>query len=166
MAVLLLGFFKPRAGSQAQHGLLRGTRVFHAAAYRIGSLRIVSLPPPPCTTGRKHNMLPEIMPSMWHTPGGIKRCSRQPHRQPCAFCFDHVGKITQAIRCVVSEPFISRARSHLQQKCLCRPGQEKSYALPPGSSSPVCIRDTSVSQFFCMGEVLFLSIGLLVLERK
>lgn len=40
----------------------------------------------------------------------------------------------------VSEPVISRARSHLQQKCLCRRGKEHSYALPPGSSSPVCTR--------------------------
>lgn len=41
----LSGLFKPRAGSQVQRGLLRGTRAFHAAAYRIGSLRIGSLPP-------------------------------------------------------------------------------------------------------------------------
>lgn len=42
MVILLLGFLEPRASSQA----LRGTGAFRAAAYRIGSLRIESLPPP------------------------------------------------------------------------------------------------------------------------
>lgn len=97
--VVLPGLFKPHAGSQAQHGLPRETGAFHSAAYKIGSLRIESLPPPSSGTGRKHNMLPEIMPSMWHTPGGVKRRSRRPYRQPCAFCVGRGGKITQAICC-------------------------------------------------------------------
>lgn len=117
LVILLLWLLKPCARSQAQNDLPRGTGAFCAAVYRTGSL-----PPPSCGTGRKHIMLPEIMPSIWHTPGGVKKCSCWPHKQPCPFCIGHVGKITLMKRFAVgfSEPVSSGSRSHLQQKCLCK----------------------------------------------
>lgn len=120
---------------------------------RLGFPRIRSLPPASCGTGRKHR---NIAKHVAHP----RKCQKMLPALHAALW----GKSPKQFAVSISEPFISEALFLTYSKGASS-GEARRTPIPALLVAPptVCKRETIVSQF-CMGEVLFLSRGLLLLE--
>lgn len=87
----------------------------------------------------ENSALPAAVTSMWHMPGGVKRCSRRLHPQPCASALAMQGKsleqvyishfCTGEVLCLpIGESF---ALSYMDRSCLsCRQGSSLGLLFP------------------------------------